>query len=207
MNMRKNIRLFLILGLIIGLTACSKKDKDEEPTPSEETLKPVTVEDLPANPHSRDSEGEVVDGTDTYTFFRFSDSTIVPNSDSASTKWDIGFRNTTIILNSGVNGPGNVEGQVLQNILSEIAKAPESGYSQDGEDGNVFSGWYNYNMESHVINPKAGYIFIIHTQDGKYVKMEVSSYYQGAPAEPTSEDVASYYTFKYVIQPDGSRDF
>src|SRR5699024_9818724 len=111
------------------------------------------VEDLKANPQVRDPEtGDVIDaGDDSYTFFRFSDGAIIPNSDSATGKWDIGFRNTGIILNSGISGPGKVEGQVVKDIFEKLAAAPADGYKQDGAGGTVFSDWYNYNSNTHVI--------------------------------------------------------
>ena len=55
----------------------------------------------PGAPPSRPLE------TKKYTFFSFKTGQVVPNSDSASLKWDIAFRSTSIIFNSGTSGPGN----------------------------------------------------------------------------------------------------
>lgn len=206
-NMKlKNGILFASMALALMVAASCSKDKDK-PAPKD-PAQTILIKDLPADPSTRDATtGEVIGGTNHYTFFRFSDSTVVPLSDSASTKWDIGVRGTSIIMNSGISGPGKVEGQVVASTLADITAAPESGYSQDGSTGNVFAGWYNYNMEQHVVSSKPGYILVIHTNDGKYVKMEVLSYYKGAPAQPTNDDISGYYTFRYVYQPDGTRNF
>lgn len=206
MNLKNGI-LFVLLSSAVLFTASCSKDDNDNPQPKQE-LQTVLVKDLPADPTTRDpNTGEVVGGTNKFTFFRFSDSTIVPNSDSASNKWDIGFRGTTIILNSNISGPGNATGQVVKSTLDALTTAPEGNYLSDSTSGNVFADWYDYNMQEHVITPKPGYILVIHTNDGKYVKMEILSYYKGAPATPTSDDVQRHYTFRYVYQEDGSRNF
>ena len=39
--------------------------------------------------------------------------------------------------------------------------------------------------------------------DGKYAKVEILSYYQGAPDSPDAfTDQSRYYTFNYVYQPN-----
>lgn len=205
MKFKNVILLACMVSAVVLASSCSKKK--DKPTPKE-PLKTILVQDLPADPTTRDpTTGEVIGGTGKFTFFRFSDSSVVAHSDSATTKWDIGIHSTSIILNGGTSGPGNAEGQVVSSLLEDVTAAPESGYATDGSTGNVFAGWYTYNMTSHVVSPKPGNILIIHTNDGKYVKMEVLSYYKGAPAQPGSGNESGYYTFRYVIQPDGSRNF
>ncbi len=204
----KNIILATVaVAMVIFAASCSKNSKDK-PEPKE-PLKVVLIKDLPADPVTRDvHDGHIIGNpTHQYTFFRFSDSSIVPHEDSATAKWDIGFHSTDIILNSGVSGPGKVEGQVVLSTLPDITKAPAKGYKQDTENGNVFSDWFNYNPQTHIITSKPGHIFIIHTNDGKYVKMEILSYYKGMPADPEFQTAHQrYYTFRYVIQQDGSRN-
>ena len=203
----KNGILFALLGTAVLFSTSCSKDDDDKPAPKD-PLKTVVQKNLQADPVSRNPEtGEVIGGTNAYTLFRFADSTIVANSDSASDKWDIGFRGTSIILNGGISGPGAVEGQVLSNTFAAVTEAPETGYAADSESGNVFGEWYNYNMTDHTIHPKPGYVLVLHTADGKYVKVEIISYYEDAPAEPQAEDPSRYYTFRYVYQPDGSRNF
>jgi hypothetical protein len=56
-----------------------------------------------------------------------------------------------------------------------------------------------------VITATAGKVIVLKTADGKYAKMEILSYYKDAPAPVNPlRDIARYYTFQYVYQPDGS---
>ena len=55
--------------------------------------------------------------------------------------------------------------------------------------------------------PTAGKIIVAKTSDGRYAKMEILSYYKDAPATPTFNNEARYYTFRYVYQPNDTRSF
>jgi len=192
----------LFCGLLIQ-TGCSHKEDHAADPDMPATA--VTVKNLPADPVTYDpSTGAPMGGTNRYTLFRFSDSTIVQNSDSATSHWDIGFRGTDIIINGGTSGPGQTSGQVGDGIFDEIAVAPASGYSTDDAAGHVFQNWFNYDMSTHIVTPIPGHIFFIHTTDGNYVKMELLSNYENAPASPALTDAARYYTFRYAVQTDGS---
>lgn len=156
--------------------------------------------------------------TKNYTLFSFSENTIVLNADSASSKWDIGFRGTTIILNSGTSGPGNAAGQTVDGIFEEIVEAPSDGYAVDGATKAIVGsgGWYTYTGEAptgpkHAILPNAGKVLVLKTADGKFVKVEIMSYYLGNPntttaefADLTTRAASRYYTFRFIHQPDGS---
>lgn len=158
--------------------------------------------------------------TKNYTFFSFSENAIVANTDSATTKWDIGFRGTTIILNSGTSGPGNAGGQIVSGIFDELTTAPADGYAIDGTTKAILgSAWYTYTGEAptgpkHAILPIAGKVLALKTADGKFAKVEILSYYIGNPntttatfADLTTRPVSRYYTFRYIYQPDGSTNF
>lgn len=156
--------------------------------------------------------------TKNFTLFSFANGATVANTDSATTKWDIGFRGTTIILNSGTSGPGSAAGQTVSGIFEEITEAPTDGYAVDGDTKAIVGsgGWYTYTGEAatgpkHAILPNAGKILVLKTADGKFVKMEIVSYYLGNPNTTTAEfaDLATrpasrYYTFRYIYQPDGT---
>ncbi|MES2429876.1 MAG: HmuY family protein [Bacteroidota bacterium] len=146
--------------------------------------------------------------TASYTFFRFKDSTVVANSDSATANWDFGLKFTTFILNSHAYGPGNA-GAILQNsIYSSVTAAPATGYAYDTttsqkaiKDGS----WYNYNPSTHAFTPKAGQTFIFRTADDHYVKMELLSVDYEAFVGPTP--VKLIYRFRYTYQGNGSLTF
>jgi hypothetical protein len=161
-----------------------------------------------------------------YTFFNFEKGTIVANTDSASTKWDIGFRSTSIIFNSGTSGPGAAGVIVQKDIFDGVSTAPTIGYTTDNYNKLTKAGtfaistspfvdgvttttnnwWLNSGTNtSTIITPIAGRVFIVKTADGKYVKMEILSYYKGAPASVNNLiDLDRYYTFRYVYQGDGT---
>ncbi len=149
-------------------------------------------------------------------------------ADSASTAWDIGFRGTTIIVNGGASGPGAGEAQLLTEAFAEVNEAPEDGYVADGENdcpavetpGGTFpgapyaictgsgNGWYDYNPQLNLISPIPGRTIVLTTADGqRYAKVRILSFYRGNPNPPDPQAPSRHYTFEYVVQPDGSRDF
>jgi hypothetical protein len=148
--------------------------------------------------------------TNKFTLFRLSDGAIVPNTDSASTKWDLGFRATTIIVNGGTSGPGKGAAQILNGIYAELKEAPLEGYAVDANPNFAIptgsdKGWYNYNPATNLITPLAGKVIMLRTAEGKYAKMEILSYYENAPTSPSATDKGRFYTFRYSYQTDGTR--
>lgn len=129
----KSLVLMTALTLPV-LTACDGglfNSGDDEPS----VARIDTVLNLPSDPPvSIGPMGPV--GTGKYTFYNFETKAIVANSDSATNKWDIGFRATSIIFNSGVSGPGTVQAQMMDGIFGELRVAPEAGYKQDAS-GNM----------------------------------------------------------------------
>lgn len=201
----------MILGLVVlvgVLAGCSKSD----PTPA---LVAVTFKNLSADPPSggyNPTNGQPIGVTNKYTLFSFATGAIVANSDSASTKWDIGFNSTKIIINSGTSGPGSASALVVTGIFSELNLAPDAGYLTDNSATATYAitrgsgkGWYNYDPSTNIISPIAGRVIMVKTSGGKYAKMEIISYYKDAPASPTSTSTDRYYTFRYLYQPDGSK--
>lgn len=151
-----------------------------------------------------------------YAFFSLERNAVVPLADSASNKWDIAIRSTTILTNGGTSGPG-AGGAFVQKSVSYDTYAAIPGDSTFRTDlsstpayaiptgsGN---GWYNYNPNTNVISPIPGNVIAIRTATGKYAKLEILSYYKDAPATPTSANIPRYYTFRFVYQPNGSKSF
>lgn len=145
-----------------------------------------------------------------FTFFRLADSSIVPNTDSATTKWDIGFRGSTIIINGGSSGPGQGGAFIFSGLFSDLKEVPaDSTFRVDQSLSNtaIGKGWYDYNGAAMVFTPKPGKVLVIRTADNKFAKLEILSYYKNAPANPTLNDPARYFTFRYVYQADGTKKF
>ncbi|MFB6454621.1 HmuY family protein [Chitinophaga sp. Hz27] len=184
----------LALGLLF--TACSKDDKkDNSPAP---VLTTTTVANLQADTAN----------TGNYTLFSFADNKIIPNSDSATAKWDIGFKTTTIIVNGGVSGPGKAEAQIVTGVFNDLSAAPTTGYSTDSIGAKyALKTWYSYNATTHIITPVPGKVLVIKTPAGKYAKVEIQSYYKDAPASPDLNSVSRLYKFRYVFQANGSVNF
>lgn len=206
MKTRSNtLRLFLFAAATAAFPACSSSD-DPAPVP----LTATTVKDVAADPTSTSSTGQPVPGTNKFTFYSMKNNAIVPNADSASTKWDVAFRGTTIITNGGTSGPGQGGVSVQSGIFDDIKTVPATAtFTQDskaayGIPSGSGNGWYNYNPATNIISPIAGKVFLLKTAEGKYAKMEILSYYKGAPATPAATDASRYYTFRYLYQPDGS---
>ena len=54
-----------------------------------------------------------------------------------------------------------------------------------------------------MITPIPGKILVVRTRDGKYAKIEILSYYKGAPANPNPmTDASRYYTFRFLYNPN-----
>lgn len=71
------------------------------------------------------------------------------------------------------------------------------------------NGWYNYNQPQNLITPIPGRTILVRTADGQgYAKVQIQSYYLGAPAVPVTaggpgDTQDRTYTFRYVINPAG----
>lgn len=200
----------LILAFaIITLASCSKEEDLPEPVITPSSLEVQYAYDIIAD------TGNV----GIYTYYSLKENKVIDPADSSTSKWDLAFKGTSVLTNSGVSGSGN-GGAIVQNgIFDEVTEAPLSGYSIDGTSGLAIptgsnNGWYFYtasNTPEHAILPLAGKVIIVRTADGKYAKVEILSYYKGNPATNTPEfeslstrAASSYYNFKYVYQPDGT---
>ncbi len=197
--------IYVLAFLAFGIFSC----QDDDVTPQSVTS--VTIKDLPGDPYTGIDPVTMRPTGDkgVFTFFRLSDSSIVSNSDSASTKWDIGIKGSTIIINGGTSGPGQGGAIVYDGIFSDLNSIPDS-LSFLVDNNPVFAvdrSWYKYDPAAMVFTPVPGKIILIRTADGKFAKMEILSYYKGAPSNPTVRDESRYYTFRYIYQPDGSRKF
>lgn len=217
--MKQTSLFFLgLLSTTLIFSACDDDSTDPDPP------RPVEVQtatDIPADPNVvRNPDGTTPPPS--FTFYSLEENKIIDKADSSSTQWDIGLAGTTIIVNGGTSGPGEGRAQVVTGVFDELIKAPETGYRTDqgtelavpaGSD----NGWYNYtgnNNPSMSVLPIPGRIIMLRTTQGNYAKMEILSYYEGSP-DTSTEEFANFqtrpsdrhYTFRYVVQPNGSRDF
>ncbi len=207
------ISMSALAGVML-LTSCEKDDV----TPV--TLQTTTVNDLPGDTIIGLSAQGQPFGSGKYTLFSLEKNQIIPNSDSATNKWDIGFRGTTIITNSGNSGPGAGGAFVYVGTLADLRRIPAdstfridnapSGYAITTGSGK---GWYNYNGATQLVTPIPGRVMVIRTATGKYAKVEILNYYKGGvtpAANASDQDKLSkqrFYSFRYVYQSDGTNKF
>lgn len=196
--------------LLLALSTSCEENTVEEP---EIELQAVTVENLHAPGDLMDrSTGEITE-VRPFRYFSLEDNQMVENREG---DWDIGFKGTTIIVNSGSSGPGTAQALVVTGTFDEITSVPATAdFKSDGEDGMAIptgsgNGWYNYNSSSHIVSPIPGRVLLIRTNEGNHAKVEILSYYQDNP--PLSEvdpmtTPSPYFTFRYLIQPNGTINF
>jgi hypothetical protein len=200
-NAMKLVLIPSVLSFLFLAIRCQESSVTE-PTTVVSTLSSTLIRDLAADTGS----------VGKYTYFSLGDSSIVANADSTTTNWDLAFAATTIRTNSGTSGPGQGGALVLSDIdFDTLSHAPTSGYSYDTSATQVAirtgsdRGWYHYDFATNTVTPVAGRVLVIRTTDARYAKLQILSYYKGAPTTPTQSDKPRFYTFKYVYQPDGSR--
>lgn len=154
--------------------------------------------------------GEPLGTTNHFTFFRLSDSSIVQLQDSATTKWDIAFRGSSIIINSGTSGPGQAGAFLYNGLFSTLLEVPtDSIFKIDNSPTfSIGKGWYSYDPVTMILSATPGKIIVFRTTEAKYAKLEILSYYKNAPASPNAfKDLPRYFTFRYVYQENGSKSF
>jgi hypothetical protein len=197
----KTLKLsMLALAAVIatGLVSCTK---DDVPNPAPAPAVVVT------------DSIEIPFASNSFTLYSFKDSAVVSNNDSATTKWDIGIRFVSIIVNSHASGPGNAGVITQSGIYDAFTMAPESGYAYDTTTSKtaivagLTTGWYNYDNTTHAFSPKAGRFFVIRTADNHYVKMEITAVNYAGYNPPNPTPTTLIYKFRYSYQADGSRNF
>ena len=199
----KTIKLFILSLVLITFHNCDDDDPVLLDTVS------TTVEDLHAPQEG--GQGQPISGL--FAKFDF-ESGLQTESDS---EWDVAFRGTTIIVNGGTSlgsadepeRTGDAGVYIFDGTMTEMTAVETSLIIQDSADGYAITsgsgnGWYTYaGAPTYLISPTPGKILVFRTRDGKYAKMEILSYYLGAPENPDAfSDPSRYYTFNYVYQPN-----
>ena len=199
----KTIKFLTLLLASISFIACDSDSDDLLPVVS------IAVEDLHAPQEG--GMGQPISGT--FTKFDF-DTGMETESE---TDWDIAFRASDIIVNGGAsmgttdeptrNGDAGV--YIVTGTMADVTEVDVSLFTQDSGNGYAImsgsgNGWYTYaGPPTFLITPTAGRILVFKTADGKFAKVEILSYYEGAPENPDAfTDQSRYYTFNYVYQPN-----
>ena len=215
--MRQILKPFLLLLTLSNILFSCTKDE----TTVALSVTAITVNNLPA---------DTVLGINTttgmpfsagkYTFFSLERNAIVPNTDSASTQWDLAFASNKILTNGGTSGKGLGGAFVYVGLFDDLKSIPsDSVFKTDNAPASFAvtfgsgKGWYVYDQLTSLITPLAGRVLVIRTASGKYAKVEIINYYKGGvtlPITASDSDKLSkqrYYTFRYAYQPNGSKTF
>lgn len=165
---------------------------------------------------------DVKAGTDTtggFTFYNLSTNSIVSDSDSATSNWDVAFKDAGfeifIITNNGISGPGNGGAILVDQDFEIITEVPNDDQFKVDTD-NEFAinaapgGWWIYTgtqqEPNHAVLPKDPHTIFVRTATGDYAKLEVLSYYEGNPDTSTPEfanlgtrPASGYFTFRFEL--------
>ena len=203
MKTMKTIKFLTIALAITSFIACDSDSDDLLPIVS------ITVEDLHAPQEG--GQGQPISGL--FTKFDFDTGMETDNE----TDWDIAFRATDIIVNGGTSmgttdeptRSGDAGAYIATGTMADVTEVDVNLFTQDSESGYAIisgsgNGWYTYaGPPTYLITPTVGRILVFKTADGKYAKVEILSYYEGAPENPDAfVDQSRYYTFNYVYQPN-----
>ena len=115
-----------------------------------------------------------------------------------STTWDVALKRASLRINGGDSGAGKRQLAVVQaTTLDAVTAGPATGYVTDdfatddcmlqalpvGEPLSAFGEWYDYDINTHVVTPKAQ-VYVIERNDGTRTAFRVIEYY-GDTAMPT----------------------
>lgn len=180
----------------------------------------TTVRNLPADTIiGVNSIGQPV-GSGRYSFFSLERGQWVPQTDSATNRWDLAFAGTTIRVNNQTSGPG-LGGAFVQvgtfeslttissDSVFRIDNHPVS-YAIARGSGRA---WYTYDGPTNLLTPIPGRVLVIRTATGKFAKVEILNYYRGGvtPSATAPDSIKikdqRFLHFRYVFQPNGSGQF
>lgn len=204
-----------VLMAIVLFQSCTK----EEISSPRVTLIEKIVTDVPADTIIGLSSIGQPFGSGKFTFYSFENNSIVPSSDSNSTKWDIAMRGTTILTNNGTSGPGKGGAFIYVGTFEDLTEVPaDSTFNIDASPNFAITaldnrGWYTYNRLANLVTPLPGRVLVIKTATGRHAKVEILNYYKGGTTPPAGASDAvkifsqRYYTFRFTYQADGTTSF
>ena len=140
-----------------------------------------------------------------YALFSFETGDVVAAADSATTRWDVGFRGADdVVLNGGASGPGAAVGVVADVDYAAVvdALADRLVYRRDGEapcpggpPRAVCPGDGLVETVGGAVVPALGRTLLLRLGDGQgYAKLRVTDV----------DEAASAVAFEYTVNPEGS---
>jgi len=159
-----------------------------------------------------------VDASSTWALVRLGDpaSTVSAADPTTSAEWDIGFFATSVMLNGGAAGPGEVVGHCLcanagatdDQILALVPAAERQRFLDVGmarvpatpDDWQsdalapAIEGWYAYDSATHIVSAAPEKVWKIRTSDGAFAKLHVIDIADAAQAH------AGRVTIEFAVQ-------
>lgn len=205
----KGCRRLVWAGLCLFLTAGCEPAATERFDPASATYRPTSPRPVETVEYLTEPTVYTIDARseNVWIYFDFSRGAVVPVLDPRKDAWDLAFKRYVMRTNGGRSNPDG-QGAVLklrERDLAAVSQVPEGiDFQADIHPKNrlhpfnpVLEKWYNYSYLANVLAPKPE-LYVVRTQDGKYAKMRMLSYY-------CTGSVAGCMTFEYVYQGDGSR--
>ncbi|WP_295124495.1 HmuY family protein [uncultured Chitinophaga sp.] len=219
-----------LLATLLLFAACKKEDNNVKKDTYEDGVSTV-IYDL-----AGDTEASVGEGADGKVmrpfkpfFFRFNGKQQSWDSSATnrqSNSWDIAFTdvyNALVYPNSGTDGRNPGYGGAGKGLIvmvdkpyASVTQAPTEAEMKtnnlgfvgwDGYPQPYNDGWYFYSLQTHLAIAIRNRTFVLLTAEGKFAKLELINVYKGNP--PAVTDLhwpAPYFTFRYFVQEDGSRN-
>lgn len=158
-----------------------------EPQVAPAVIAETVVDDVVAAAADLAPTQYTVDARDkeTWAFFDLDEGRVVPSTFEAL-DWDLAFRRTRLLTNSGATNPGGAAGATdLGEVSLEGADPPASPQfvvdALGGDDGDelhnaAISRWYRYNFIRHVVVARPN-VYLVRTGEGRTALMQFTSYY------------------------------
>lgn len=223
--------LVYLAAFVLILQGCSKSNIGPEENNSDKLS--TWVRDLAGDVDA--SVGHTAPGKDKRDFhsflFRFSDQKQVwlkTKADSAKylpqTDWDLVFSslyNSSIYINNGeqqaVAWQGNGSKHKMLLIKENYDRVQTAPSDAEFDQSKLYQigmitdqdspGWYNYSTTSHLVQVPSNRTYVFRLSNGKYGKLQLINVYKGNPPAVTDLKWATpYFTFRYFIQADGSKN-
>ena len=215
MNYINITSIAVVFFTIATCMSCTKKEIKPELQDNNSTV----IKDLPGDVGNTVGSGKEFEPF----YFSFKTGAKVDPVKVNTTEWDIAFTkeyNSLIVVNGGgfpatpgYGGAGQGSLLIIEKPYGQVSEAPTAaefatgGRASAGWDSGNGEGWFFYDLKTHIAVPVKNRTFALRTAEGKYAKLELISMYKGAPT--TVSDLnwpAPYFTFRYFVQEDGSRN-
>ncbi|KFF04129.1 HmuY family protein [Flavobacterium reichenbachii] len=230
-TIRKSSILLLTLA-VMSFISCSSNEEDTAASLTDGKSNVIT--DLAGDTGA--SMGSGTDGKEQRSFhtflFRFSDQKqfwLHTKADSLqymkTTDWDLAFTgpyNSEVFVNNakyqynpGYGGPAETTAVILlKEAYKNVTQAPSDADFNTSEITKIgwsssesSAGWFYYSLSSHIMQAIPDRTYAIRLPSGKYAKLQLVNAYKGNPPAVTDLNwPAPYFTFRYFVQTDGTKN-